>query len=105
MPTTPGPAHGRRVGLITDEAWADFEAKQRRMEGMKQLLERTRLTGTMADQIQQESLDLSSALGQPLAQTLKRPEVTIENYLSGPARTCARFFRQGFLRDLCAIRG
>ena len=70
--------HGRRVGLITDEAWADFEAKQRRMEGMKQLLERTRLTGTMADQIQQESLDLSSALGQPLAQTLKRPEVTIE---------------------------
>src|SRR5208337_230587 len=30
--------HGRRVGLISDEAWADFEAKQRRLEEMKQLL-------------------------------------------------------------------
>lgn len=68
--------HGRRVGLIDDEAWADFQAKQQRREGMKQLLEGTKLTGAM---LEKSALsDLSSALGQSLAQLLKRPEVTIE---------------------------
>src|SRR5207253_2221542 len=36
--------HGRRVGLISDAAWADFLAKQERMESMKQLLGKTRVT-------------------------------------------------------------
>src|SRR6202522_771232 len=36
--------HGRRVGLISDAAWADHLAKQQRLEAMKQLLEQTRLT-------------------------------------------------------------
>ena len=36
--------HGRRVGLISDEAWADFQAKQERLESLKQLLEKTKLT-------------------------------------------------------------
>ena len=31
--------HGRRVGLISDEAWDDFQAKQQRLESMKKLLE------------------------------------------------------------------
>src|SRR5437667_4386010 len=44
--------HGRRVGLISDEAWADFQAKQKRQEEMKQLLEKTRLTGAMIESIQ-----------------------------------------------------
>ncbi len=39
--------HGRRVGLILDEAWEDFQAKQQRRENMKKLLERTRLTPEM----------------------------------------------------------
>jgi tRNA uridine 5-carboxymethylaminomethyl modification enzyme len=96
--------HGRRVGLISDEAWAEFEAKQRRLEEVKQTLERTKLTAGMAKQIAQElpvegrapspvqversstafagsgttPQDLSSAIGQPLAQLLKRPEIIIE---------------------------
>ncbi len=70
--------HGRRVGLISDEAWKGFEAKQQRMEAMKHLLERTKLTGAMVEQLGQKSLDLSSALGQPLSQALKRPEIAIE---------------------------
>ncbi len=84
--------HGRRVGLISDAAWADFEAKQERMEKMKQLLEKTRLTGEMAERIKDtchperseaqpnavEGPAASSILGQPLAQLLKRPEITIE---------------------------
>jgi tRNA uridine 5-carboxymethylaminomethyl modification enzyme len=39
--------HGRRVGLISDEAWADHQAKQQRLEGMKRLLEQTKLTSKM----------------------------------------------------------
>ncbi len=86
--------HGRRVGLISDEAWAEFEAKQRRLEEVKQLLERTKLTEAMAEQIAvvlpstgqpraavptcSVASDLSSALGQTLAQLLKRPEIAIE---------------------------
>jgi tRNA uridine 5-carboxymethylaminomethyl modification enzyme len=95
--------HGRRVGLISDEAWGDFHAKQQRLETMKRLLEGTRLTAEMAEKVAAESktrachperseaqpnavegpcasqeADFSSALGQPLAQLLKRPEVAIE---------------------------
>ena len=43
--------HGRRVGLISDAAWTDFQAKQQRHESMKQLLERTRLTTAMLEQV------------------------------------------------------
>jgi tRNA uridine 5-carboxymethylaminomethyl modification enzyme len=129
--------HGRRIGLINDEAWRDFLAKQERQKAIKQLLEKTRLTAAMVRSIQQSAfsterepgdgqgvharaaeqgstsinreqqeregheftraenpaddrplapegvraaggIDLSLALGQPLAQLLKRPEVTIE---------------------------
>jgi tRNA uridine 5-carboxymethylaminomethyl modification enzyme len=84
--------HGRRVGLISDEAWAEFEAKQRRIEDVRLALERTKVTPAMAGEIERAAFtngegsrtgvsaphDLSSALGQPLAQLLKRPEIVIE---------------------------
>jgi tRNA uridine 5-carboxymethylaminomethyl modification enzyme len=99
--------HGRRVGLISDEAWADFQAKQVRLERMKKLLESTRLTtemrGTLADApvkschpersearpnevegpavlfTDQHAVGFdNSSIGQTLAQLLKRPEVTVE---------------------------
>lgn len=68
---------GRRVGLISDEAWNDYIDKQDRQRRMKELLEKTRLTGTFVASIQTN--DLLSAVGQPLAQILKRPEVSIED--------------------------
>ncbi len=104
--------HGRRVGLISDEAWADFEAKQRRLEEVKLLLERTRVTGAMAEEIavelrstgrghaeaaattDSEVIDLSSAIGQPLAQLLKRPEITIEQLAAILAELAPRFFER-----------
>src|SRR5713226_9329025 len=43
--------HGRRVGLISDVAWAEFLAKQRRLEAMKLLLEKTKLTSAMLDRV------------------------------------------------------
>ncbi len=89
--------HGRRIGLISDEAWADFQAKQERLSRLKKLLEGTRLTPDMCDLIEQpepgktnvrtvapdspaepSSAGFSSAAGQTLAQLLKRPEVTVE---------------------------
>jgi len=54
---------GRRVGLIDDRAWAGFCAKQERMTRAKQLLAAHR----------------PAADSPPLAQLLKRPEVTIES--------------------------
>jgi tRNA uridine 5-carboxymethylaminomethyl modification enzyme len=89
--------HGRRVGLISDPAWEDFQAKQRRLEKMKHLLERTKWTSVMsrslkachseersdeesaiADGTAKPAQDWSAAFGQTCAQLLKRPEVTIE---------------------------
>jgi len=43
--------HGRRIGLISDSAWADFLAKQQRLESIKQLLEKTKLTSAMLEKI------------------------------------------------------
>jgi len=107
--------HGRRVGLINDEAWANYLAKQERLNGMKNLLDKTKLTSQMRSKIAAPTsqsgeiplplsdghparskaepsavegpcvsdgssppADVSSALGQPLSQLLKRPEVSIE---------------------------
>jgi tRNA uridine 5-carboxymethylaminomethyl modification enzyme len=68
--------HGRRIGLINDTAWADFQSKQQRLETMKQLLEKTKVRGPMVDQL--DNPVGTTALGQSLAQFLKRPEITIE---------------------------
>jgi tRNA uridine 5-carboxymethylaminomethyl modification enzyme len=70
--------HGRRVGLISDEAWEDFQTKQQRLEGLKLLLEKTKLTPAMLNEALKGN-DWSSAVGQSCAQLLKRPEVTIEH--------------------------
>jgi len=88
--------HGRRVGLISDEAWKDFEAKQARLERVKRLLVGTRLTEGMLSKLgghetrELRSLEqpgaavptwpelAPSAAGSTLAQLLKRPEITIE---------------------------
>jgi tRNA uridine 5-carboxymethylaminomethyl modification enzyme len=89
--------HGRRVGLISDEAWQDFQSKQERLVNLRKLLEITKLTPEFADSLKRchseharstgeepavpsdiKESDLNSAVGQTLAQLLKRPEITIE---------------------------
>jgi tRNA uridine 5-carboxymethylaminomethyl modification enzyme len=66
--------HGRRVGLISDEAWEDFQAKQDRLTGMKKLLERTKVTAAMLEHFALAP----EVVGSTLAQILKRPEIIIE---------------------------
>ncbi|MGO9087334.1 MAG: tRNA uridine-5-carboxymethylaminomethyl(34) synthesis enzyme MnmG [Candidatus Sulfotelmatobacter sp.] len=88
--------HGRRVGLISDQAWADFQAKQERLARMKMVLASTRITIAMAENLKPchsgersdeepavagsatSAVEWESATGQTLAQLLKRPEVTVE---------------------------
>jgi len=94
--------HGRRVGLISDSAWAGFQAKQQRLQEIKLLLEKAKLTSAMLEQIpavpgsvgarpaanvddadaQPAAADLASALGQSLAQLLKRPDIRIEHLVA-----------------------
>ena len=108
--------HGRRVGLINDAAWADHLAKQERMRAMRDLLERTRVSGEMSAFLRREvssfefqtsseetpkpqagasKLESDSLLGLTLAQLLKRPEVRIEALAPLLARLMPDFFRRG----------
>src|SRR5262249_39788964 len=77
--------HGRRIGLISDGAWGEFNAKQQRLVKFKKIIEQTKFTAEMVNGIaplereedgNRSALQLGSALGQSLAQLLKRPEVT-----------------------------
>jgi len=117
--------HGRRVGLISDEAWNDFCAKQDRLENMKKLLERARLTpeiaATLSSSISSCQSDETSrchseersdeesavpasatepshswnaAIGQTLAQLLKRPEVRIEQLAPALRELNPQFFER-----------
>jgi tRNA uridine 5-carboxymethylaminomethyl modification enzyme len=89
--------HGRRLGLIGDEAWAEYEQKQARMAALSRLL----TTG----KVDPERLaaagfaGLTATAGLTWAQLLKRPEVTIEAVLGALRETLAQ---EPLLADLSA---
>jgi tRNA uridine 5-carboxymethylaminomethyl modification enzyme len=90
--------HGRRVGLITDAAWADFLAKQERLKNMRELLEKTRLNAEMLEQVASGQWLVAGAqpegtLGLTLAQLLKRPEVQIEHLVLALYKLMPAFFQ------------
>ncbi len=92
--------HGRRVGLISDEAWRDFHAKHQRLEKMKKLLQNTRLTEELlavchSGEQRDEESTFAGSVGQTLAQLLKRPEVTIEQLVPILHDLDAEFFVRG----------
>jgi tRNA uridine 5-carboxymethylaminomethyl modification enzyme len=72
--------HGRRLGLIDDAAWAEYEAKQARAAAFDTLLNsaRVRAEELPADLIARLDGDAAGANGQTFAQLLKRPEVPVE---------------------------
>ncbi|HEU5414836.1 MAG TPA: tRNA uridine-5-carboxymethylaminomethyl(34) synthesis enzyme MnmG [Candidatus Angelobacter sp.] len=113
--------HGRRVGLIGDQAWADYLAKQERARKLGALLEKTRVSGEMLEKIekaQQERLarqsagkpsadedeatepnsengnGLASALGSTLAHLLRRPEIVIEDLAAVVRESYPEFFTE-----------
>ena len=71
--------HGRRLGLVDDQTWADFEARQARAQTLKQSLETTRLDPrTLSpDLLAKLEGPAANLAGQTLADFLKRPEVSI----------------------------
>jgi tRNA uridine 5-carboxymethylaminomethyl modification enzyme len=80
--------HGRRLGLISDEAWAEYERKQARMIALERLLSTTKPSG---DGLRAAALEeLTSTVGQTWAQLMKRPEVTIEPVLGALREELAR---------------
>ena len=73
--------YGRRLGLIDNIAWADFEAREARSAILADLLETHRLrpaelTSGLAGKLPGDTQKL---LGMPLAQVLRRPELSIED--------------------------
>jgi tRNA uridine 5-carboxymethylaminomethyl modification enzyme len=72
--------HGRRLGLINDAAWAEYEAKQERAAAFEVLLgtARVRAEELPADLLSRLDGDTAGANGQTFAQLLKRPEVPVE---------------------------
>jgi len=113
--------HGRRVGLISHQAWDDFQAKQVRLSHIKKLMESARVTPEVVltltevpipcdperseakpNEVEGPSvppgstgaLDLSSSIGQTLAQLLKRPEVSIEQLTPTLAKLAPEFFQR-----------
>jgi tRNA uridine 5-carboxymethylaminomethyl modification enzyme len=95
------------VGLISDEAWADFQAKQERLAKMKKLLEGTRITAELLDRCHSRkqsdagpavagaaptTSEWESATGQTLAQLMKRPEVTVEQLVPTLRELAPGFF-------------
>ena len=80
--------YGRGLGLISDQAWAEYEQKQARMGVLERLLS----TG----KVNIESLAaggfgaLTATAGLTWAQLLKRPEVTIEPVLGAMREAVAK---------------
>ena len=72
--------YGRKLGLINDEAWAEYEQKQARMAALAQLLN-TKKVDAAGLSGHSEGIDFSAISGQTWAQLLKRPEVQIEHVL------------------------
>jgi tRNA uridine 5-carboxymethylaminomethyl modification enzyme len=72
--------HGRRLGLINDAAWAEYEQKQARMAALATFLNAGKVD---AERLDRAGLgELTATAGLTWAQLLKRPEVTIEPLLT-----------------------
>ncbi|MBV9086409.1 MAG: tRNA uridine-5-carboxymethylaminomethyl(34) synthesis enzyme MnmG, partial [Acidobacteriaceae bacterium] len=84
-------AYGRRLGLISDSAWADYLAKQERMSALRQVLETTRPNGNLPGDVAAKLCD--GAVGS-FAQLLKRPEIGIEDLVPALASLFPAFFAE-----------
>src|ERR1700677_4046135 len=71
--------YGRRLGLINDAAWGEYETKQARMAALERLLTSGKVD---PEKLQRAGFsELPATAGITWAQLLKRPEVTIEPLL------------------------
>jgi len=93
--------YGRKLGLIGDEAWAEYEQKQARMAALATLLETRKVDSAGLAQIA-ENIEFAAISGQTWAQLLKRPEIQIEPVLKA---LTPELTNDPLLRDLVEING
>ena len=68
--------HGRRLGLIRNQDWGNYETRQQRLIALEKLLATTKISPEKLAGMLPEAVQ--SIAGQTYTQLLKRPEVTIE---------------------------
>ena len=85
--------YGRKLGLISEQAWGDYLGKQERASAMRRLLETTKPgTEKLAHLAPATSGSLTNSAGQTYAQLLKRPEITIEMFAPALQELMPTFF-------------
>ena len=73
--------YGRKLGLISDDAWRDYLAKQERASVLRKVLETTKADlEKLAQALPDKTASFASASGQTYAHLLKRPELAIEEF-------------------------
>ncbi len=72
--------YGRKLGLINDEAWAEYQEKQARMAALAKLLATRKVD--MEALRASELGEMAGTAGLTWGQLLKRPEVTIAPVLA-----------------------
>jgi tRNA uridine 5-carboxymethylaminomethyl modification enzyme len=93
--------YGRKLGLIGDEAWAEYEQKQARMAALGQLLTSKKVDAAgLSGHF--EGIEFSAISGQTWAQLLKRPEVQIEQVLKA---LTPELKQDPLLADLIEVNG
>jgi tRNA uridine 5-carboxymethylaminomethyl modification enzyme len=87
--------YGRKLGLISDQAWCDHLAKEERASVMLKLLETTKIEAEKLARIapQLPAASLANSAGQTYAQFLKRPEITIEMFAPALRELIPPFFK------------
>jgi tRNA uridine 5-carboxymethylaminomethyl modification enzyme len=72
---------GRQLGLIDDQAWAAFEARQARAHALTASIERIRLSDADVALLQASTPNQVFLKGDRLGQLIKRPDLTLEQLL------------------------
>jgi len=80
--------YGRRLGLIGDQAWAEYERKQERMAALERLLTKGKVEPARLEAA--GFAGLTATAGLTWAQLLKRPEVTVEPLLGAMQEAMAK---------------
>jgi tRNA uridine 5-carboxymethylaminomethyl modification enzyme len=91
--------HGRRLGLINDQAWAEYERKQARMAALEHMLTTDKVDA--ARLAAAGFAELTATAGLTWAQVLKRPEVGIEPVMNAMRETLDHS-QDPLLRELAA---
>jgi tRNA uridine 5-carboxymethylaminomethyl modification enzyme len=101
--------HGRRIGLIKDDAWEDYLAKQERMKKMREALEKTVASGQLlattnghGDLV--EVLNKAKSTGTTFAQLLRRPEVQIKSLVPVLVNMMPSFFERRTRSEELGVR-